>query len=249
MNLLRIGILAVLLTGCDDYPTVQKTDTIEAYTTYLAENPDSSYRFEAIIRLEELYIEKARKEKTLEAYDLYLEKYPNGTHAEAAVSEREEYLFLFAKKTNTVEAWQRYLDAYPKGYKKHRQEAKRALLVAEYTPSIAIGEPEITQVNLAEDPKGPLNGWGFKAEVTNNGDKTLQTLKLRIHYLDADGKSLDSREWPVVAANWPLPVEPQYEVPMKPGQTRTWEWSSGDLPEGWAQTAKLEVSYVSYKGK
>jgi tetratricopeptide (TPR) repeat protein len=247
MNLARIALLAFFLTGCDNFAEVQKADTIEAYTQYLDENPDSRYRLEATIRLEELYFETARKDKTLEAFDRYLEKYPHGTHSTAAKEEREGFLFESVRETNTVESWTRYLEAYPSGYKAHRQEAKRGLIVAEYSAKIAIGEAAISQVNLAEDPKGPLNGWGFKAEVTNNGDMTLQTLKLRIHYLDESGKSLDAREWPVVASNWPLPMPAEYEAPMKPGHTRTWDWSTGDLPADWAQKVRLEVSYLSYK--
>ena len=79
--------------------------------------------------------------------------------------------------------------------------------------------------------------------------ETQGTVVRRFNHTDADGKSLDTREWPVVASNWPLPVEPEYEKPIKPGQTRVWQWSTGDLPEGWAQKAKLEVSYVAYKNK
>ena len=249
MNFVRIGLLAFFIAGCDNYAEVQKTDSIEAYTQYLAENPDSRYRLEANIRLEELYFKTAQKEKSLDAFDRYLEKYPAGTHADAAREEREGFLFDWARETNTEEGWNRYLEAYPTGHKKHRQEAKRALLVVAYSANISIGEATITQVNLAEDPEGPLNGWGFTADVTNNGDKTLQTLKLRVHYLDLAGKSLDTREWPVVASTWPLPMPPEYEAPMKPGQTRPWEWSTGDLPADWGQKVRLEVSYISYKAK
>lgn len=247
MNLVRIALLAFFVAGCDNFAEVQKADTIEAYAQYLAENPKSRYRLEANSRLEGLYFETARKEKSLEAFDRYLEKYPNGTHAEAATEQREGFLFESVKATNTEESWTRYLETYPSGHKKHRQQAKRALLVVAYSQHISIGEAAISQVNLAEDPKGPMNGWGFKADITNNGDKTLQTLKLRIHYLDASGKSLDAREWPVVASSWPLPVAAEYEAPMKPGHTRTWDWSTGDLPADWAQKVRLEVSYVSYK--
>jgi hypothetical protein len=247
MTFVRIGLLALFLAGCDNYAEVQQADNIEVYTQYLAENPDSRYRLEATIRLEDLYFEQARKKQTLEAFDLYLEKYPVGIHASAAREQREGFLFEWARETNTEEGWNRYLETYPTGHKKHRQEAKRALVVTAYSSNISVGEAEITQVNLAEDPEGPMNGWGFTADVTNNGDKTLQTVKLRIHYLDESGKSLDAREWPVVAATWPLPMPPEYAAPMKPGQTRAWEWSTGDLPADWAQKVRLEVSYISYK--
>ena len=36
-----------------------------------------------------------------------------------------------------------------------------------YLPKLTIGPIEVVPVNMANDPDGPLNGYGVKAELTN----------------------------------------------------------------------------------
>ncbi len=69
-------MLTLLMLACGtSFSEVQKTDSIEAYEAWIAENPGSPQMTLAEIRVEELYLEKAREDQTLEAYDIYLGKY------------------------------------------------------------------------------------------------------------------------------------------------------------------------------
>ncbi len=249
----KLAVLVLVLGGLvacgEPFIEAQNADTIEAYEKYLAENPDGRFALEASGRLETLYLERAKTEKTLEAYDAYLERFPEGAMRDKALTEREEFLYDWAKQTNTAEGWQKYLDEYPKGKKQRRQYAKRMLTVHAYLPSLDVGPADKQQVNLAEDPEGPLDGWGFTTDVTNNGDKTVIDLRLTIQYLSPEGGVLEEKEWPVVAEYWPVPVEEERKVAMQPGETRTWEWTTGNLPERWDRQVRVYVSRVVLEGQ
>lgn len=236
----------VALTACaEPFAAAQKADTIEAYEHYLAENPEGSFAIQASGRLEALYIEKAKADGELASYDAYLERFPEGAMRERALAERESFLYAWSQEVNTAESWQKYLDEYPKGKKKQRQHARRMIKVHDYLPHLEISPVRQAQVNLAEDPEGPLNGWGFEADVTNNGTQTIREMRLTIQYLSPEGGVLDEREWPIVAEYWSVPVEEERKVPMAPGQTRTWEWTTGDMPERWDRQTRLFVSRIS----
>jgi len=242
--------LSLGLSACDPFPQVREKDTIEAYEQYLAEHPDSNYAAEAKGRLETLMYEKAQKDQTLEAYDAYMKRFPKGMFAEKARKEREKYLWEWADETHTVEAWERYLDEYPQHDAKKVREARRRKKAAEYAPNIAIGELQMEKVNLAEDPEGPLNGWMFKAEITNNGDQTLKYLQMTVKFMGEDGKKAGEEKWPLVSANYGIPVPEEKKEPVKPGETRTWDLMTGNVPEGWEEAgkkAKLVATGVTFK--
>lgn len=250
--LLLLLPLAVALSACQTpFAKAQEEDSIEAYEAFLQAQPNSPFVTQAEIRLEELYLEKAREDKTLEAYDAYLERYPKGQHTEKATEERRDFLFGWASEQDTVEAWQKFLDEYPTGDRKLKVEARQRLNMAQNRDLVTIGPVSIEQVNLAENPDGPLDGWGFYADVTVAGDKDVKELDLEVAYLGAEGQVLDTREWPVVAPRLPgnLPVEEEFKVPMKPGETRTFEWTTGDLPAGWAKKARLRPVDIEFVGE
>lgn len=240
-------ILALLLPACDEWPEVKKTDTIEAYEKYMAENPDSLKAVEARARLEQLYIEKARAEKTIEAYDAFLSRFPKGDLAGDAVEEREKVFWDWAEAQNTPEAWARFIEENKKS--KSIKKARSRQRMAENKDAVGVGEPSMKKVNLAEDPKGELNGWGFVAPITNKGDKPIEYLNIQVRYLDANGKTLGGKEWPVVAKALPgnLPFEDGFDKPMAPGETRTWEYTAGfeEIPQGWVE--KIEVVPVGIR--
>lgn len=240
-----VALLA--LGGCDPFPEVKKQDTIEAYEGYLKEHPDSNYAIEAKARLEQLYIDKARAEKSLEAYDAYIDRFPNGIFRKAAYEEREQHLWEWADETNTAEAWDKYVEAYPSHDAKKVKEARRRKDTAIYLPNLSWTDVRLEQVNLAEDPEGPLNGWLISTDVTNKGDKTLTYLQMTARYVDDEGKTLGSAKWPVVSQNYGIPVEPEKKEPMKPGDTRTWELMTGDVPEGWNKKVKLVATGIKFE--
>lgn len=237
--------LAIALFGCSDpFVVAQGEDTIEAFETYLKENPNGRFVMEATDRLETLYLKKAATEASLEAYDAYLERFPSGGQRDKGLAEREKFLYAWAKEQGNAEAWNKFLAEYPKADKKRKRYAKRMIDVYAYLPNLEVGEVEQKQVNMAEDPEGPLNGWGWTVPVTNKGDARIRDLRMTIQYLGADGQILDEREWAVVAPSWPTPIEEERKEVFEPGQTRTWEWTDGDLPEAWGQNVKVFVSRV-----
>ena len=250
--------LLLFLACGTPYSEVQKVDTIEAYEAWIAENAGSPQMTLAEIRLEELYLEKAREEKTLEAYDDYLSRYgeKGGELVKKATTEREEFLFDWAGDENTIEGWEKYIAEYPNGGgnkgRKNRKEAKARIKVLGYQGNLDIGPVEIEAVNLAEDPDEPLNGWLFTADVTNNGDQTLTMLNMELQYLDGQGAVIEADRWPLVASAAPgnLPIEEEWKVPVKSGETRTYSYMD-TAPEapGWAKKAKLVPIDVAFDGE
>jgi hypothetical protein len=250
--LTRIVLATVLLTGCSDpFGDAQKVDTIAAWTTFVDENPKSPRLGMGQIRLEELYLADARSAKTLEAYDAYLSKFPKGRFIEDATKERREFLIEWARETDTVEAWEQYLKEYPATRSAGGREAKSRLNVAKNKDKIDLGPVKMEQVNLAEDPTGPLNGYGFYVDVTNKGTVAIEAMGLKIKYLDNAGNSVGSGTWPVVATRLPggLPMAEGFSKPIGPGETRQWEWTDGDMPEDWSKKTAVVTTYINFVGE
>lgn len=231
--------------GCSDpFVVAQGEDTIEAFEKYLEENPNGRFRMEATDRLESLYLKKAADEASLAAYDAYLERFPEGRQRDKALGEREQFLFVWAKEQNSAEGWAKFLEEYPKADKKRKRFAQRMTSVHAYLSNLELGEVTQKQVNMAEDPEGPLNGWGFEVDVTNQGDQDLEDVRLTIAYLGDNGQVLDEKEYPLVSKSWRMPMEDERRELFKPGQTRTWVWSDGDLPAAWAEKVTVFVSRI-----
>jgi len=247
-------LLAAFLftTGCENaFDKAQQAHTIEAYEQYLKENPDGARTLEATLALEDLYLEKARKDGTLEGYDAYVERFPKGKHLEKVMTERKQFLFDWAAEKDTPEAWQKFLDEYKKGDKKLRTKAKQRKRMAENRDKVDVGPVEVEQVNLAENPDGPLDGWGFTADFTNSGAEPIQYLMVEIQYLNDAGKSVKAEQWPAVATRLPgnLPMEEGFSDPIAPGASRTFHFTTGDLPAGWSKKVKLVPVDIGFAKK
>lgn len=237
--LLSVSVVAV---GCENpFEVAQTAHTIEAYEQYLTENPDGTYVLQANLALEDLYLQAAREGKNLEGYDKALKRFPKGQHKDKVMDERKQFLFDWAAEEDTPEAWQRFLDEYKKGDKKLRSKARQRLRMAENRDRVEVGPVEAEQVNLAENPDGPLDGWGFTADITNTGDTPIQTLMIEIQYLDDAGKKAKSELWPAVATRLPgnLPFEEGFDKPIAPNEVRVFNFTTGDLPAGWSKKVKL----------
>jgi len=237
----------LLLSGCDSFDDVRKQNTIEAYETYLEQNPEGRNVLEARTKLEALLIERARSDKSLEAYDAYLQRFPKGAFARDAFNEREAYLWDWADLENTVASWDKYLAEYPSFEAKKVRQARKRKAAAEYRDSMSWTEPSFEQANLAEDPEGPLNGWKFTSQVTNNGDKVLTSVHMTIRYLDADGKRILDETWPVVSPNFGVPVEEWRKEPLKPGASRQWDLLSDKVPSSWSKKVELFPSSITFE--
>lgn len=238
-----IPIILVGLTACDPYPQVQEQGTIEAYEEYLKDYDGSFNAINAREELERLYYEKAKTENTVAAWDAYFGRFTEGKHWEEATIHRSKARFQDAEKQQSIEVWNAFIN--DGGASSAQKGLARDYIEAlEYVPNLDIAPLRIEQVNLAEDPTGPLNGWGFFTEVTNKGPDTIEDMRLVVFYLDEDGNILDSDRWPVVAKDFGVPMEDWRYVPMKPGDKRKWDWTSGDMPEGWSKKAQVAVSSI-----
>jgi hypothetical protein len=227
-------LFSTLLMGCDNFSAVQQTDTIEAYETYLKENPTSRWVIQATSRLELLYLKDADLDKSLEKYDNYVKRFPNGALKARAMSQRQKLAQARATTTNTIEVWETYLKEYPRAEPKIKKDARRAIKTLKLAGQFPVGPITKERVNLAEDEEGALNGWGFWADVTNNSKEEVGRIIMTLVYLDENDIPLDTRRAPVAARYWSVPMESHFYKPMKPGETRTWEFTDGNIPEGWS---------------
>lgn len=238
-----MSAVLLALLACDMGPTfedVQKVDTIEAYEAYLARDPDSIYQFAINKRLEELYFEAAQREGTLAAWQKYLEKFPESPRKAKAQKEAAFAAYSEAMKVGTPDALRAFAKEWSKADKWLVARAEGRAAVLEYG-KLEVAEPVIAEVNMAEDPKGELNGWGVSTEVTNAGDLTLAYVSLTLEYLAADGHVLGVKDYPVVSPKWNLPASDDQMRPMKPGDKRKWVWTETKetVPKDWSQKVRL----------
>lgn len=243
-------MLALLLAACSFGPSfqeVQKLDTIEAYEAYLKDNPDSINQFAANKRLEELYFARGQQEGTRAAWEAYLQRFPEGNSRDTAVREVAVAAYSEAVKANTAEAYKAFLDDFPKADRWLRARAEGRAANLDYG-KLVVGPPKVERVNMAEDPKGPLNGWGISAEVKNEGEQTLEYVAITLDYLAADGHVVGTKDYPLTSKHWNMPASELQQTPMKPGETRTWLWTEGDdtVAKDWAQAVNLTVTGLKF---
>jgi len=234
------------LTACGpSYDEYRKTDTIEGWEEFLAKsNASSPHYYKAENRLAELEFEVAKTEGTPEALDAFLEKFSEPQFEairKKSAEAREDVVYNWADEVGTTDAWEQFLAEFPKTKRRRKLEARKRIKMGQYKDQVALGPIRQERINLAEDPEGPLNGWGWEIDVTNNTAKPWYKLTLGLYFLDDDGRVVDRRDWPVVAKFLPgyLPYETGFDKPMEPGETRTWEYMDGDVPEGWARKVRI----------
>lgn len=248
---MRTAILFLFLAACaDPYGDAQKVDTIEAWEAFLAADPAGSEKLKAEARLEELMVEKALTSTKLEDYDVVLKRFPKSRQLKKVEEGRANAHFKIAEAENTPEGWKKFVDENPNAEASMKKKATNRVQVAEYNDKLVIGEVKVAEVNLAEDPKGPKDGWGFTAEVQNTGDKTLDFLNMEIQLLGADGAKLLAKSYPLAGTSGPggLPLPEAYTKPLKPGEKRVWSYSTGEIPEGWSKQVRLVPVALRYSG-
>lgn len=241
-------VLLATLLACDPEAQGPAEDTIEAWEAWLETHGDGVHAIRGIARLQDMYIDKARASGLPADYDAYLERFPDGAHAAAAKDERRSGMFRKALLSGATADWEAYLADYPKTPDDHDDIARDGLAASTYAASMTMTPVRTAKVNLAEDPEGPLNGTAFRTDVTNTGDRTVTAWWLRIFYLNDQGEVVGRKKWPVVETprGFPVPMPPEASVPMKPGDTRTWEWATGDLPAGFSGQVKLVPMRVRF---
>jgi hypothetical protein len=235
-------------TACgDDFAATQADGSLEAYEAYLEANPSGRHTLAATSVLETKYLERAREQKRLEAYDAYLERFPDDTLRDRVLEEREGFLFDWAMERRTEAGWDRFLTEYPKADRKRKDTAKRLRKVDAYAPKLSWTPLVVEPVNLAENPDGPKDGWGFTTSVTNDGPRTITDLRFTLELMSPKNTVITASEWPLVAPVWPLPIEEEHKVPMRPGETRVWRWSSEDpAPGTWKQETRFRPTRIAF---
>lgn len=247
-SLFFMPVALALLVACSsgpDFTQVQAEDTIEAYEGFLAADPTTFYKPQIDVRLEELYFEKGKADATIASWDTYFGKFPEGKHAKEAKALKEDLAFAAANAENTLDGWKKFLADWPAATEKHKSRANGGVAVAEYG-KLTVGEATVLQVNLAEDPAGPMNGWGVRAPITNGGDKTFTYVGVTVSLLGDDGAVLDSKDYPLVSPTWGMPATEEQTRPLAPGETRTWAWDLAldGPPAAWHQKVKLVITGV-----
>jgi hypothetical protein len=245
-----LPILAALLVACaDPYADAEKANTIEAWEAFLATSPSDTQRLKAEASLEGLLVAKAEASKKVEDYDAVLSRFPNTRKKDELRRARAGAAFAAAETENTAEAWKKYLDENDGADAGLEKKARGYISVVDYG-KIVVPEATVEQVNLAEDPKGPKDGWGFSAEVKNDGDKTIEYLNFDVVFLDASGAKLDVKSYPLVAKTAPggMPIEEEFQKPLEPGQSRRFFYATGEVPENWSKQVRLVPSSVRFLG-
>ncbi len=239
--------LCLFLAACaDPFADAEKANTIEAWEGYLASGSASgSEQRIAEAKLSKLIAEKAKVENTVAAYSAYLDRFPKGIDAEELGKLRIDAAYADAEKANTAEVWGAFLTTYPEADARMRKKAEGFRAVGAYG-GVRVDAPVVSEVNLANDPKGPKNGWEIRTTVTNTGDKSITWLNLTAFYLDANGKRVSSVSYPVVAKSGPggMPIEEMYQEPLAPGKSRTWSYATGEFPPEWSKKADVLASGI-----
>lgn len=241
--------LSLLLASCEGSALrdAELADSPEAYEAFLQRYPDSPKAAELRQRVDTLRFLRAKAERTSAAMREYLALHPDGVHSEDARRQEDERSFAEAAAAGTADAWHGYLDSHPDGSRV--EEARFAWGQITYIPKLSVGTPAVERVNMAEDPKGPLDGWGLVADITNTGDRPLRVVEVAIDYLDRGGAVLQTDKWWAVAPDLgAFPTPPGMRPALLPGQTRKLVWSTAEGPPGWAEGSfAVRVARVEFK--
>lgn len=246
---MRYLLVFLLLGGCSDpFADAQKVDTVENWETFLKSDPSTSQKMFAEDRIEELLTKKAEESKSIADYTAVLKRFPNSKNKKDLLQKRLDISMKEAEAANTEEAWKKVSEDNPEADPAVLKEARARADMAAYAAKISITEPVVKQINLGGDKKGELNGWSISATVKNDGDKVVAFLNLDCAFLKADGSTIRGDKYPVVGSVGPggISMPDEFYIPMKPGDTRTWDYWTGDVPTDWNQTVKLTPASIRF---
>ncbi len=244
-------LLALLLPGCEGMALhdAELKDSPEAYEAFLSEYPDSEAATRLRARIDKLRFLRAKSAKTSEGMREYISLHPEGKHIDEARKLEDELSFAEAAVLHTPEAYQAYLDSHPDGIWVEKARWSGEQLT--YLPKIAIGPLQVEPINMARDPEGPLNGYGVRAELVNNGERTLRVVEMAVEYLNGRGEPVKTDRWWAVAPDLGgFPTPPEMKPPLRPGGTRTFDWSTAEKPSSWADGRfAIKVTKVEFLKK
>ncbi len=244
-----LAVFSLTLCSCEGLAlrNTRIKDKIEGYETFLEKYPDSTEADAFKARVAELRFAEASEIATAAAFQEYLKLHPQGADHAAALRAEDQLSFSEASATGNAESLQAYLDAHPEGGA--LDEARELLDRLLYREHIGIHELRVQQVNLANNPDGPLDGWAVLANVVNEGRRTLKVIELHIDLLDADGNAAghENKWWAVSPNLGAFPTPEAMKPALAPGDGRAFRWTTGDIPENWAQKAGLRVTDVRFE--
>jgi hypothetical protein len=264
---MKATLLALLLVlGCSDpFGEAKTLNTVEAYDKFIAENSSSSRVFDARMAIEKLMTDKARETQDPADFDLYIKKFkgepPTKSLYSKMVEERQDAVWNKASESNSVEDWKDFIKQYKTKSPKAVNTARKRLQVAEYLPNLKIDPIEKTQINLSGDPNGPLDGWEFSTTITNNGKKSIDILKLRLSFLNAEGEIVEAKDFTVIGCgdycqrmfvfddpsyNKNDPDIGRIKPPFKGNSSRDFSKTTGDIPPDWSKQLKADFTRISF---
>ena len=262
---LVLSSLFFLMACANPYEEAKKVGTLEAYETFIKENPDSRDVFSANMEIETLLVSKARETQSVGDFDAYLSRFKENPPTKATydkmLGERKDAFWNKALDTNKAKDWQAFIDEYNVKDPKKTRIAKQRLVVANYLPSLEMDPIEKIQVNLQGDDSGPLDGWEFSTQITNSGDKDIEAMRLRISFLDADGKITQAKDFTVIGCgdycqrkfvfDDPSYIKQDPDIgrikpPMKAGEKRDFVKTTGDIPPEWSKQLKATIVAIKF---
>ena len=229
-RVLLLALPLLILFGCEGNALKQAemANTPESWEGFLESYPDYAGADEVRRKVDVLRWKRAKKANSHESYSIYLTHHPEGNQKGAALAKLDLFEYEAAVRDGSIEAYKKYLSDHPEGA--YIDRANTALSRLDYLPNLTLGPASIERTNMADDPKGDLNGWRLKTEVTNNGDKTLRVVELHVDLKNASGELLKSDRWWAVAPDLKIQAAPpSMRAPLEPGGVRTFEWTYADM--------------------
>lgn len=244
LRLRLVTMLAfLLLVACDseaqkDYEAAQKVDTSEAYDAFVQKHPDSDLVRFALMKLDDYHFEQARLKNDEATWRRFIEQHGQGKHAAEGQAALEQLLYFQALDQGTREALQSFVEAFPSS--SFTPIMKKRLENFAVLSKLTFSGPSIAPANLQDNPRGPKDGTGFFATLTNGSELELKRVIVKLVLLTADGRVWDQREIvPVMGAGEWGPKA--YKSPLKPGAARKFSYVTARLPEDWKQGYRLYV--------
>ena len=250
---IRLSLLvlaaSLLMLGCAEQKALsaaQANGSPEAYEAFLEQHPSSVHAPILRQQIEDLRYHAAKDGEGPDAWRAYLDHHPEGKHVKEAKRYEDEASFQQADAARTTEAYQAYLDSHPTGKQVKRARAEMDELA--YQDQVSVENLRVERVNLANDPKGDMNGWGLYADVTNHGKRILVEVELLLEFTDESGKVIGDRTWWVVAEQLlGMPTPPRIMPPLRAEQSREFQFTTGEPPEGWNDTFTLKVTNLRFR--
>lgn len=96
-----------------EYRKYEKMNTLQGYQDFINNFEGAAQIPKAILKIEKLAFEDAKRSNTIEAFSHYIEAYPESELVPSAIKLRNAAAFSKAKADNTIEAYDAFIRQYP----------------------------------------------------------------------------------------------------------------------------------------